>query len=100
MGSPLDEVEKAIPRPLPRTSGVSVQTQRALIDLGEHPTITKLPVPAAVPAAPVGPGNIQGKSSAQVLQEFTGKTPEQLKAEQDARNRALFKARGLPYPPQ
>lgn len=98
MGSPLDEVEKAIPRP--RTSGVSVQTQRALIDLGEHPTITKLPVPAAVPAAPVGPGNVKGKPSAQVLQEFSGKTPEQTKAEQDARNAALFKARGLPYPPK
>ena len=100
MGSPLDEVEKTVKRP--RTSGASVQTQKALIDLGEHPTITKIPVPAAnVPAPlPEGPGNTKGKTTSQVLQEFTGKTPEQMKAEQDARNKALFEKRGLKYPPQ
>ena len=94
MASPLDEVEKTIKRPM--TSGVSVQTQRALIDLGEHPTITKLPT--AAPAAPLitGPGNVQGKPSGQapvptepdntkgkpsgqVMQEFSGKTPEQIR---------------------
>lgn len=100
MGSPLDEVEKTVRRP--RTSGVSVQTQKQLIDLGEHPTITKLPVPAANVPAPVleGPGNTKGKTTAQVLDEFTGKTPEQRKAEQDAKNKALFEKRGLKYPPQ
>lgn len=98
MGSPLDDVEKTIRRP--RTSGVSVNTQRGLIELGEHPTITKLPVPVAAPAAPAGPGNVKGKPSSQVMQEFSGKTPEQSKAEQDARNAAVFKARGLPYPPR
>ena len=97
MGSPLDEVLK-----LPRSNGLSAQTNRALIEHGEHATITKLPVPAANVPAPVlgGPGNTKGKTTSQVLQEFTGKTPEQMKAEQDARNKALFEKRGLKYPPQ
>lgn len=88
MASPLDEVEKTVKRPM--TSGVSFQTQKALIDLGEHPTITKLPT--AAPAAPLitGPGNVKGKPSGQVMQEFSGKTPEQMKAEQAARNKALL----------
>lgn len=90
MGSPLDEVLK-----LPRSNGLSAQTNRALIEHGEHATIQKLPTPA-----PVAPDNTKGKSSMQVLQEFTGKTSEQLKAEQDARNKALFEKRGLKYPPQ
>lgn len=90
MGSPLDEVLK-----LPRSNGLSAQTNRALIEHGEHATIQKLPV-----AAPTPPDNTKGKSSMQVLREFTGKTPEQLKAEQDARNKALFEKRGLKYPPQ
>ncbi|OQZ07283.1 MAG: hypothetical protein B6D36_00680 [Planctomycetes bacterium UTPLA1] len=90
MGSPLDEVLK-----LPRSNGLSAQTNRALIEHGEHATIQKLPV-----AAPEGPGNTKGKTTSQVLQEFTGKTPEQMKAEQDARNKALFEKRGLKYPPQ
>lgn len=98
MGSPLDEVEKTVRRPM--TSGVSVQTQKALIDLGEHPTITKLP--AAAPAAPLitGPGNVKGKSSGQVIQEFTGKTPEQMKAEQAARNKALLEQHRRLYAPK
>lgn len=90
MGSPLDEVLK-----LPRSNGLSAQTNRALIEHGEHATIQKLPV-----AAPASPDNTKGKSSMQVLREFTGKTPEQMKAEQDARNKALFEKRGLKYPPQ
>lgn len=100
MPTDLERLMTTLPRV--RTSGVSLQTQKALIDLGEHPTITKLPVPAAnVPAPlPEGPGNTKGKTTSQVLQEFTGKTPEQMKAEQDARNRALFEKRGLKYPPQ
>lgn len=100
MPTALERLMTTLPRA--QTSGVSLQTQKALIDLGEHPTITKIPVPAAnVPAPlPEGPGNTKGKTTLQVLQEFTGKTPEQMKAEQDARNKALFKKRGLKYPPQ
>ena len=89
MASPLDEVEKTIRRPT--TSGISPQTNRGLIELGEHPTITKLPVAAPVaPAIAPGPGNVKGKPSGQVMQEFSGKTPEQMKAEQAARNKALL----------
>jgi hypothetical protein len=100
MPTDLERLMTTLPRV--RTSGVSLQTQKQLIDLGEHPTITKLPVPAANMPAPVleGPGNTKGKTTSQVLQEFTGKTPEQMKAEQDARNKALFEKRGLKYPPQ
>lgn len=93
MGSPLDEVEKTVRRPM--TSGVSFQTQRALIELGEHPTIQKLPPPPA-PA----PDNTKGKSSLEVMQEFTGKTPEQMKAEQAARNKALLEQHRRLYAPK
>lgn len=93
------DLEK-LPLLMPRSSGVSFQTQKALIDIGEHPTITKPPVPAANMPAPEGPGNTKGKASMQVLREFTGKTPEQMKAEQAARNKALFDAHRLKYAPK
>lgn len=82
-----------------RGNALSAQTNRSLIEHGEHATIQPLP-PAAAPAVPAGPGNVKGKSSLDVISEATGKTVEQFKAEQDARNRALFKARGLQYPPK
>lgn len=87
--------------PALRGNALSAQTNRSLIEHGEHATIQKMPVvPAAVPAVLGGPGNTKGKTTSQVLDEFTGKTPEQRKAEQDAKNRALFEKRGLKYPPQ
>lgn len=100
MPTDLERLMTTLPRV--RTSGVSPQTNRGLIELGEHPTFTKLPVPAANVPAPIleGPGNTKGKTTSQVLDEFTGKTPEQRKAEQDAKNKALFEKRGLKYPPQ
>ena len=102
MADNLDKLLGVIPAL--RGNGLSAQTNRSLIEHGEHATIQKLPgaaVPAAVPpAAPAGPGNVKGKSSLDVISEATGKTVEQFKAEQDARNRALFKARGLQYPPK
>lgn len=97
MADNLDKLLGVIPAL--RGSGLSAQTNRALIEHGEHATIQKLPV-AAPPAIPAGPSLPQGKSSLDVMSEFTGKTVEQRKAEIDARNRALFKARGLQYPPK
>lgn len=97
MADNLDKLLGVIPAL--RGNGISAQTNRSLIEHGEHATIQKLPA-ATPPAGPAGPGNVKGKSSLDVISEATGKTVEQFKAEQDARNRALFKARGLQYPPK
>lgn len=97
MPTDLEKLVTSMPRA--RTSGISPQTNRALIELGEHPTFTKLPVEAAAPAptpAPVAPG----KSSLEVLGEFKGKTVEQLKAEQAAKNKAMLEAHQRRYAPK
>lgn len=100
MPTDLERLMTTLPRV--QTSGVSPQTNRGLIELGEHPTFTKLPVPAAnVPAPlPEGPGNTKGKSSLEVMAESTGKTIEQRKAETDALNRAKLEAHRLKYAPK
>ena len=96
------DLEKLVPT-LPRltTSGVSPQTNKALIELGEHPTLTKVTTVAPVmPAAPAGPGNTKGKSSLEVMSETTGKTIEQMKAETAAKNRAMLEAHQRKYAPK
>lgn len=80
MPSPLEK----LPTVLPRTSGLSAQTNRALIEHGEHATIQKLP-----PVVPV-PDNTKGKSSAEVMAGFRGETVEQFKARQTAQNKLLL----------
>lgn len=91
MPTPLEK----LPTLLPRSSGVSFQTQRALIELGEHPTIQKLPSPPAPTT-----DNTKGKSSLEVMAESTGKTIEQYKAEQAAKNRAMLEAHQRKYAPK
>lgn len=98
MPTDLDKLLGVIPAL--RGNALSAQTNRSLIEHGEHATIQKLPAAPVVPVVPVAPGNTKGKSSLEVMAESTGKTIEQYKAEQDARNKALFEKRGLKYPPQ
>lgn len=91
MPSPFEDLTKGILAL--RGNGLSAPTNRALIEHGEHATIQKLPQPAAAPAAPampVGPGNVKGKASADVMAGFRGETVEQFKARQAARNQAIL----------
>ena len=88
--------------PTLRGNALSAQTNRSLIEHGEHATIQKLPAaaPPVAPAVPVGPGNVKGKSSLDVMSEATGKTIEQMKAETAAKNRAMLEAHQRKYAPK
>jgi hypothetical protein len=88
MPSPLEDLTKIIPTL--RGNGLSAQTNRSLIEHGEHATIQKPPAAPAAPVAPAGPGNVKGKASAEVMSGFRGETVEQFKARQAAQNAAIL----------
>lgn len=98
MPTDLDKLLGVIPAL--RGNALSAQTNRSLIEHGEHATIQKLPAAPVVPVVPVGPGNTKGKSSLEVMAESTGKTIEQYKAEQAAKNRAMLEAHQRKYAPK
>jgi hypothetical protein len=95
MPTDLDKLLGVIPAL--RGNAMSAQTNRSLIEHGEHATIQKLPAAPVVPVVPVGPGNTKGKSSLEVMAESTGKTIEQYKAEKAAQRRAMLEAHQRKY---
>lgn len=97
MADNLDKLLGVIPTL--RGNGLSAQTNRSLIEHGEHATIQKLPG-AVPPAVPAGPGNVKGKSSLDVMSETIGKSIEQMKAETAAKNRAMLEAHQRKYAPK
>jgi len=101
MPTDLDKLMGVIPTL--RGNAMSAQTNRSLIEHGEHATIQKLPAPPAapvLPVVPVGPGNTKGKSSLEVMAESTGKTIEQMKAEKAAQGRVAIEAHRLKHAPK
>lgn len=83
--------------PALRGNAMSAQTNRSLIEHGEHATIQKIPAAPASPVVPEGPGNTKGRSSLDVMAEATGKTIEQYKAEKAAQRRAMLEAHQRKY---